>query len=173
MDYKEKGSNSLDKLCHRIYDCQKQNGLSISGECKRCGGPLSAYYCEERLYLIACKECGTIVLTKACSPQVAANLTIVEKDANAQNLRLSKIIERARSAEARCETLEKMVKEYQDVIVPGYRERAEKAEKERDAALDLIGWIYYESCVSVEHDMRQHLDWLKAKIEEYRREKEE
>lgn len=32
------------------------------------------------------------------------------------------------SAEARAETLEKMVKEYQDVIIPGYRERAENAE---------------------------------------------
>ena len=31
-------------------------------------------------------------------------------------------------AEPRCETLERMVKEYQDVIVPGYRERAEAAE---------------------------------------------
>lgn len=35
--------------------------------------------------------------------------------------------ERAEAAEARCETFEKMVKEYQDVIVPGYRERAERA----------------------------------------------
>lgn len=31
-------------------------------------------------------------------------------------------------AEARCETLERMVKEYQDVIVPGYREQAQAAE---------------------------------------------
>lgn len=113
MDYKEKGASELDKLCHRIYDHQKQNGLKVSGECHRCGGPLSAYYCEERLYLIACEECGTIVLTKACSPQVAANLTIVEKDANAQNLRVSKILARAEAAEA----------------------RAEKAERERDAAV--------------------------------------
>lgn len=36
------------------------------------------------------------------------------------------------------EVLEKMVKEYQDVIVPGYRERAEKAERERDAYKDMI-----------------------------------
>ncbi len=35
--------------------------------------------------------------------------------------------ERAEAAEARCETLEKMVKEYQDELIPGYRERAEKA----------------------------------------------
>lgn len=30
--------------------------------------------------------------------------------------------------EARCEILERMVKEYQDVIVPGYREQAQAAE---------------------------------------------
>lgn len=52
-------------------------------------------------------------------------------------------------------------------------ERAEKAERERDAAMELIGWIYYEACISVEHDMRQHLDWLKEKIEEWSGKKEE
>lgn len=41
-----------------------------------------------------------------------------------------KLHERAESAEARAETLEKMVKGYQEVIVPGYREQAEKAEKD-------------------------------------------
>mgnify|MGYP003176371063 CR=1 FL=1 len=35
----------------------------------------------------------------------------------------------ANDFKARCETLEKMVREYQDVIVPGCRERAEKAER--------------------------------------------
>lgn len=43
-----------------------------------------------------------------------------------------KLLDRAESAEARAETIEKMVKEYQEVIVPGYREQAEKAERERD-----------------------------------------
>lgn len=43
-----------------------------------------------------------------------------------------KLLDRAESAEVRAETLEKMVKEYQDEIVPGCRERAEKAERERD-----------------------------------------
>ena len=42
---------------------------------------------------------------------------------------------RAEAAEARCKTLEKMVMEYQDEIVPGYREMAEKAERERDEAV--------------------------------------
>ncbi len=51
---------------------------------------------------------------------------------------ITDLLARAEAAEARCETLEKMVNEYQDVIVPGYRERAEKAEKERDAAVVAI-----------------------------------
>ena len=45
--------------------------------------------------------------------------------------------------------------------------RADKAERERDAAVKLIDWIYSEVCISVEHDMRQHLDWLKDKIEQW------
>lgn len=38
-------------------------------------------------------------------------------------------VDRRRAAEARCETLEKMVKEYQEELIPGYRERAERAEE--------------------------------------------
>lgn len=38
------------------------------------------------------------------------------------------LLARAEGAEERCETLEKMVKEYQEVIIPGYRRQAEKAE---------------------------------------------
>lgn len=139
MDYKSKGATYLDKLCHKLYDEPKGNGIKVSGECHRCGGPLSAYYCEERLYLIACEECGTVVLTKACSPQIAANLTIVEKDANAQNLRVSKIIARAEAAEKRVEELEKslsdaaqVVKTMQERTIPYYRNRAEAAEKEAE-----------------------------------------
>lgn len=39
---------------------------------------------------------------------------------------------------ARIETLEKLVAEYQDELIPGYRERAEKAERERDAAVEQL-----------------------------------
>lgn len=46
----------------------------------------------------------------------------------------AKLLVRAEAAEVRCETLEKMVKQYQEELIPGYRERAEKAERERDAA---------------------------------------
>lgn len=42
------------------------------------------------------------------------------------------------AANARCETLSKMVTQYQDELIPGYRERAEKAERERDAAVEQL-----------------------------------
>ena len=51
---------------------------------------------------------------------------------------ITDLLARAEAAEARCKTLEKMVREYQDEIVPGYRERAEKAERERDEAREVI-----------------------------------
>ena len=51
---------------------------------------------------------------------------------------ITDLLARAEAAEARCKTLEKMVREYQDEIVPGYRERAEKAERESDEAREVI-----------------------------------
>ena len=75
----EKGATHFDKLCHKIYDEPKGCGFQVDGECIRCGGPLLDYYCEERLHLIVCKKCGTLALTKACAPQVAANLTLSRK----------------------------------------------------------------------------------------------
>ena len=42
---------------------------------------------------------------------------------------LWELLARAEAAEVRCETLRKMVKQYQDSIVPGYRKRAETAEE--------------------------------------------
>lgn len=52
---------------------------------------------------------------------------------------IKELLSRAESAEARCATLDKLVKEYQEQLIPGYRERAEKAEQERDAAVSLCG----------------------------------
>ena len=72
----EKGATYLDKLCHKLYDEPKGRGFQVDGKCRRCGGPLMTYYCEDRLHLIACGKCGTLALTKAVSPQVAANLTL-------------------------------------------------------------------------------------------------
>lgn len=42
----------------------------------------------------------------------------------------------------RIEALEKLVAEYQDELIPGYRERAEKAEMERDAAVKFCGKLF-------------------------------
>ena len=72
----EKGATYLDKLCHNLYDEPKGRGFPVDGKCCRCGGPLVTYYCEDRLYLIVCEKCGTLALTKAVAPQVAANLTL-------------------------------------------------------------------------------------------------
>ena len=72
----EKGATYLDKLCHRLYDEPKGRGYQVDGKCRRCGGSLMTYYCEDRLYLITCEKCGTLALTKSVAPQVAANLTL-------------------------------------------------------------------------------------------------
>ena len=50
--------------------------------------------------------------------------------------RLRKLVEEDRAG--RCKTLEKIVLEYQETIVPGYRKLAEKAMEERDAAVSDI-----------------------------------
>ena len=56
---------------------------------------------------------------------------------------ITDLLARAEAEEARCktmetrlETAEKMVKEYQDELIPGYRDRAEKAERELNSLLD-------------------------------------
>lgn len=50
--------------------------------------------------------------------------------------RLRELVEEDRAG--RCKTLEKIVLEYQETIVPGYRKLAEKAMEERDAAISDI-----------------------------------
>ena len=42
---------------------------------------------------------------------------------------ITDLLSRTEVADARCETLEKMVQKYQDVIIPGFREMAEKSER--------------------------------------------
>lgn len=48
---------------------------------------------------------------------------------------ITDLLSRAEVAEARCKAFEKMAREYQNIIVPEYRERAEKAERQRDVAV--------------------------------------
>lgn len=94
------------------------------------------------------------------------------RNIHALQMDVIKVTNREEAAEAKS-TAVMMVNKSLSEALKNAGARAEKAEKERDEALDLIGWIYYEACVSVEHDMRQHLDWLKDKIEEWKKNKEE
>ena len=66
---------------------------------------------------------------------------------------------RAEAAEARCATLEKMVKKYQEELLPGYRYRAEKAEKCIAEIEDALKFGRYSAAM--------------LRIAEYRRQKEE
>lgn len=70
------------------------------------------------------------------------------------------------AANARCETLDKLVTKYQDELIPGYRERAERTERERDAAMKAVknmakyivcaGRVDYFLCddISMEHHLK-------------------
>lgn len=68
---------------------------------------------------------------------------------------ITDLLERAEVAEARCKAFEKMAREYQNVIVPGYRERAEKAERQRDAAVgDIESMMAYGGKLNTCHYCR-------------------
>lgn len=81
---------------------------------------------------------------------------------------IMELMRRVEDAEAPSDKSKKMLKVYQEVLIPRYEKRAEKAENERYAAVNLIDWIYSEACISVEHDARMYLDWIKEKIERWR-----
>ena len=72
----EKGATYLDKLCHKFYDEPKVRGKKTDYVCRLCGGPLETYYCEERLYLVKCADCGTLALVKTVNPEVSASVTL-------------------------------------------------------------------------------------------------
>lgn len=72
----EKGATYLDKLCHKFYDEPKGRGKKTNYVCRLCGGPLETYYCEERLYLVKCADCGTLALVKTVNPEVSASVTL-------------------------------------------------------------------------------------------------
>lgn len=72
----EKGATYLDKLCHKFYDEPKGRGEKTDYACRICGGPLEAYYCEERLYLVRCVDCGTLALVKTANPRDSARVTL-------------------------------------------------------------------------------------------------
>ena len=82
---REKGATYLDKLCHKFYDEPKGVGKKTDYVCRLCGGTLETYYCEERLYLVSCVDCGTLALVKATSPEAAAGVTLARPTLTPQN----------------------------------------------------------------------------------------
>lgn len=72
----EKGATYFDKLCHKFYDEPKGCGKKTDYVCRLCGGPLETYYCEERLYLVKCADCGTLALVKTANPEDSARVTL-------------------------------------------------------------------------------------------------
>ena len=81
----EKGATYLDKLCHKFYDEPKGHGERTGYVCRLCGGPLETYYCEERLYLVKCADCGTLALVKTVNPEVSASITLARPALTPQN----------------------------------------------------------------------------------------
>ena len=76
---KNNGTTAFDKLCHKVFEA-KSNGTDYLShgtgvKCGACGHELEAYYCEERLYLVACSCCDIRALVKAGSPSDAAYRT--------------------------------------------------------------------------------------------------
>lgn len=71
-----KGATEFDKLCHRIFESSGDGGNYFArktlAHCERCGSPLYAYYCEERLYFVECKLCEKKALVKANNRDDAA-----------------------------------------------------------------------------------------------------
>lgn len=71
-----KGASSLDKCAHRVFGFaidERDNGWwKMGADCARCGHPLESSYCEERLYMVRCRECGVVSLIEGGSPMKAA-----------------------------------------------------------------------------------------------------
>lgn len=65
-----------------------------------------------------------------CGDSICSNCAKSENMPDGKDaVSIADLLARAEAAEIRCKTLEKMVKEYQETIIPGYRQRAETAEE--------------------------------------------
>lgn len=136
MDYKE-----LAKMCRYLSDTPSYTAFHDEVEreviCDSCKGGL-CYEKEKDAHW-----CMYEALQRAANAitNLMASCTRLEESRERANEAAHKWEGRCKILETRLETAEKMVKEYQDTIVPGYRERAEKAERERDAAVSDIETI--------------------------------
>ena len=90
---------------------------------------------------VTCNVKGCLSITCEANPPCERMQEVVDRLYDFENIfgddydldRLRELVEEDRAG--RCKTLEKMVLEYQETIVPGYRKLAEKAMEERDAAI--------------------------------------
>ena len=90
---------------------------------------------------VTCNVKGCLSITCEADPLCERMQEVVDRLYDFENIlgddydldRLRKLVEEDRAG--KCKTLEKIVLEYQETIVPGYRKLAEKAMEERDAAV--------------------------------------
>lgn len=70
------GATDVDKAAHRVLLAAESNEgvrwMPSGVKCKTCGGELDTYYCEERLYMVRCRQCEKVVLLKSSCPKFAA-----------------------------------------------------------------------------------------------------
>jgi hypothetical protein len=71
-----KGATAFDKWCHRVFEScgggKDYFERETLAHCERCGNPLYAYYCEDRLFFVECKFCEKKALVKANNRDDAA-----------------------------------------------------------------------------------------------------
>lgn len=76
----EKGATKFDGICHKVFEANGEGGDFLGNptgiRCGKCGHELSGYYCEDRLYLIECRDCNIRALVMASGVQQAAYSTL-------------------------------------------------------------------------------------------------
>lgn len=69
-----------DDAAHKIFafamDARNISRGNVPEVCVHCGGHLQVYYCEEKLCLVRCLNCGVAALVQANSLSDAARKTI-------------------------------------------------------------------------------------------------
>lgn len=80
MKLSKKGNTKFDNFCHTIMGAENDGfdylARSRKISCGKCGHELKTYYCEERLYMVECENCGVKCLVEAGSPVQACYKTM-------------------------------------------------------------------------------------------------
>ncbi len=64
----------VDKNAHEVFafaNDLRAPFLRSREKCQICKNPLESYYCEEKLYIVRCRQCGSIFLVDAPSAETA------------------------------------------------------------------------------------------------------